>query len=996
MHIFNKEIIKVNFLIKFGIIAVLIVFGFDSLEAQPNYSAWHFRDGNYQANKRANSGFYQQNIDSFIVKWATPEISGDVIPLIGNLVNNSFLGISETQPLEMTALMGDNIVIMSGSGKLLKKQKLPAYAQNVKSFTVLFDSLSVGFENFSNNTVLIGSESIEFFNPNSKDTLAHSYIFGYDADMDSVKVVKRLSIDLRDYKPNVSASIKPFYGRRVNGRMMVYSIVDMNRPIVGQGGDPEDYFRGFAQFYDDDDGALFPLPDMKDQLENRIHLTADVGLYQPSMQILANNYTGVLLPWQSVNLSADSSFLGYSINERLGGANYRTYADSSYLVGFQLTNSNVEGNFSPVNLPINGNRPIIRPVYAELTNVNSVKTNYILVAEQYSGIDGSEGESRLHLFNAAGSPITQSPQSKNPPLLGGKNHYWSIAVGNVDGVPGNSWGKYFPNNPGNEIIVTQSTRESVFPESHLFIMRLHTGLPIVKPTPSGDTLYPFDTIATARVNGWLAAVADLDLNSDGKDEILLVDGSKLMVMRLRDYQDINFRLGYPLDTVFVKEFRKQTISSVAIADLEGDGRPDIIVTTFDSTYVIGQVIENSIKIDCPNKDGISEFCINDTINLSWQNIIISQPYASIKFERTDEIGNPLDTIQLFETYDNNTDSISIDIFAGSDFYNNSNERIVYGRFIIQGTDFPEKVKATSCLISIHKPEITLNSTLPVQLAINDVLDFSANVSCVDSVTMMWSFSHNNQWLDVEKLSVQNSAIVYNGSIPCIDSLFSCDQSSFVERYLKIMLISHRNNYLDTNYFDDIEIIPAKLPFSIDEKSSADPSVIIRWNSSNLLSSNCRDLSISVSADGFTYSEIANVNSTDGVYKWNVPIDVPNSLIFRLCCIPQACLRSDTVVTGISPKYVDIIAPNPFNPDLEIMEFVYKIPNDQKISISIYDQSNRLVKRVVNSEQRVGGYVYTDRWDGRREDGSVTANGLYYLILELDGGSREIHQIFVGK
>jgi hypothetical protein len=160
---------------------------------------------------------------------------------------------------------------------------------------------------------------------------------------------------------------------------------------------------------------------------------------------------------------------------------------------------------------------------------------------------------------------------------------------------------------------------------------------------------------------------------------------------------------------------------------------------------------------------------------------------------------------------------------------------------------------------------------------------------------------------------------------------------------------------------------------------------------------CENISVSVSDDGANnFSEIGNVDVSLGVFEWNVPYNVKDELIFRLCCAESSCFRIDTLVSGIKPEFVGIIAPNPFNPELEQVEFVYKIPKDMNITISIYDQSNRLVSQILKNEARKADIVYTDRWDGTRSDGNFAANGLYYLILDLSDGTREIHQIFLSK
>ena len=999
MQFFDKVLKKMNFVINIGFISLMLLTCLNTLSSQlPNYSTWHFKDGNYQASKRGNSGFHIQSIDSFIVKWATPDISGDVTPLIGNIVSNPINGISEAEPLELIALMGDEMVIISGEGKLIKKQKLPAYAQNVKDLTVLFDSLETGFSDYSNSTVLIASESIEFFNPNSKDTLAHSYIFGFDTELDSIKVVKRLSIDLREYKPNVSASIKPFYGRQVNGRMMVYALIDMNKPILNGADEDLPYFRGYAQFFDDGEGAVFPLPDVRDQKDQRLHLAGDVGLYQPSLSVSNGVNARVILPWQAADIESDSTFRTFSITDNVGTSDYLTYADSNYVVGFDINGNRITSGFTPVNFTPSGNRPILRPIIAELTNSLNNKNDYIILAEQYSGIDGSEGVSRIHLYNSAGEPVTQLPTSKIPPLTGGANQYWSIGVGNVDGVSTNAWNRFFPNNPGNEIIVTQSTKESVYPESKLHILRFHTGLPIEKPTPAGDTLFPFDTIATSAVNGWLAAVGDIDLQPDGKDEMILVDGSKLMVLRMRDYSDINFRLGYPFDTVFVREFSKQTIASVALADMEGDGRPDLVVTTFDSTYIIGMMIENTIIVKCPEKDGISSFCFNDTIQLSWENKIISQPRVRIEFEITDETGSPLDTVIISESASNDGELMTRNILADDRFFIDNSMKRSNGRFIIKGLVYPDKLTAKSCMIEINKPSVNLTSVFPDSIMTGEAVAISADIICVDSVALYFKTEGMSDWQYSNLIIPQAGEISTQFEVPCMSGLFSCSDNSSYRPEIEFMLIFQKNGFIDSVNAGSIKVKPNYFNFTIDEKLTADPSLHVRWNSMDLFDEYpCDEVSISLSADnGASFNQIGLVNSSEGYFKWNVPIDIQDSQILRVCCNNLSCLRTDTLINGLKPLYVNIIAPNPFNPDREELEFVYSVPENMNINVTILDQSNRIVRNLLKDVPRSGNIVYTDIWDGRKDNGSVAANGLYYLVLDLSNGNREVHQIFVGK
>jgi hypothetical protein len=987
----------------FSRICLLILLFSIELSAQ---STWHFRDGNLSATKRANPSSDIQDIKSFVIKWNSPYISGDITPLIGNIVQNSFPGVSLTEPLEICALMGDEILLLSGSGKLIKKQKLPEYAKHIRSFTVLFDSNETAFTGLSRNTCLIGSESIEFINPAVKEPLAHSYIFGYDALLDTVRVVKRLTIDLTNYAPNVSASIKPFYGRRVNGKLMVYATVDMSKPLLDTNRPNKRYpfFRGYTQFYDNSPISFFPLPDMGDTTLFRLHITGDVGFYQPSVTSLANNLTGVLFPYQQIDTVARPSLKNFSIKETIGGADYQTNVDSTYLLGFNINNTGTVGNFSPRKIIPDGTRPIIRPVYAELSYNNAggfiVKSNYILVSEQYSGIDSSKGTAMLHLYTDGGAPITSvNPALSIPPLVGGKNHYWSVGVGNIDGnSSSNNWPPYYPSNPGNEIVVTQSTKEAIYPGSKLFIMRYNNGPVINKPIPPFNPLYKFDTICTSRVNGWLAAVADLDLADNKKEEIILVDGSKLMIMQLRDYNSLNYRLGYPFDTLLIKDFRQQTISNVAVADLEGDGKPEVVVTTFDSTYVLGSIIPNTLIVDAPNITGKTSYCLNDTIEIKWHNIILSQPNVSLKFERYDSSGNIIDVIEIDPKVFNNSDSVGYKLYASENLFVGITGNQISGKFIIAGLDFPDLLNDTSDMVVINKPELTLTSIIPSNLRVGDVINFTADVQCVDFVEIQYSSDNSATWLPLTTIPAINDKIAYSFNIPCLTGFFSCDLSSSAVKTLDFKFITQRNGASTITLVNGIQIRPKLISISIAPKQSANPSMVIGWNPSEITSlmPDSSKLSILISKDGgTTFQLLTESNVSDSKYTWEIPCDVQNNLIVRLCT-GGGCFSVDTLVTDVAAKYVNILAPNPFNPSVDMMEFVYKIPADLNVTIGIYDQSNRLVRNIIKDSPKKACIIYTETWNGQLNDGSIAANGLYYLIVELSNGSREIYQVFVAK
>ncbi len=160
--------------------------------------------------------------------------------------------------------------------------------------------------------------------------------------------------------------------------------------------------------------------------------------------------------------------------------------------------------------------------------------------------------------------------------------------------------------------------------------------------------------------------------------------------------------------------------------------------------------------------------------------------------------------------------------------------------------------------------------------------------------------------------------------------------------------------------------------------------------------NCENISISISTDnGLNFGEIANVSSTNGQYIWNVPLNLPEEIILRFCC-ENSCIRTDTLFVNFMPKYINIAAPNPFNPMNEMLEVTYALPVDADVTIKILDEANRLVAVPVQGVPRKAGVAYCDYWNGIRADGTWCVNGLYYLSLELSNGAKEIYPIYIKK
>ena len=76
------------------------------------------------------------------------------------------------------------------------------------------------------------------------------------------------------------------------------------------------------------------------------------------------------------------------------------------------------------------------------------------------------------------------------------------------------------------------------------------------------------------------------------------------------------------------------------------------------------------------------------------------------------------------------------------------------------------------------------------------------------------------------------------------------------------------------------------------------------------------------------------------------------------------------------------APNPFNP---ITRIAYTVGAPaERVTLSVYDVSGRLVASLVNGPLEAGDYVSV--WDGRDSEGRAAASGVYFSRLSVDGWS----------
>jgi len=94
--------------------------------------------------------------------------------------------------------------------------------------------------------------------------------------------------------------------------------------------------------------------------------------------------------------------------------------------------------------------------------------------------------------------------------------------------------------------------------------------------------------------------------------------------------------------------------------------------------------------------------------------------------------------------------------------------------------------------------------------------------------------------------------------------------------------------------------------------------------------------------------------------------------------------------------LSIVSPNPYNPNTGDLEVIYKIPVDAVVNIRVIDQANKVVAEITKDGNRKKDITYCDRWNGEKIGGGFPAIGMYYIVLDISDGSREVYPFFIRK
>jgi len=106
--------------------------------------------------------------------------------------------------------------------------------------------------------------------------------------------------------------------------------------------------------------------------------------------------------------------------------------------------------------------------------------------------------------------------------------------------------------------------------------------------------------------------------------------------------------------------------------------------------------------------------------------------------------------------------------------------------------------------------------------------------------------------------------------------------------------------------------------------------------------------------------IASVIVLTGSLSGSTQVNRPEEMV----CLPAAQLHQNY--------------PNPFNPRTMIP---FSLERDSRVTLAIFDEKDRFIKKLVDRELTPGMYVAT--WNGRDQHGTAVCAGIYYYKLRAE-------------
>jgi hypothetical protein len=493
--------------------------------------------------------------------------------------------------------------------------------------------------------------------------------------------------------------------------------------------------------------------------------------------------------------------------------------------------------------------------------------------------------------------------------------------------------------------------------------------------------------ARQRFSGRLLAAGDLISDPYNRRELVTANGNRLMVYQMRDYNDPAFRAGdnpSPFDTLSTITLDARIVS-VAIADLEGDGDNDLIVSTERSTYAIGKLQPEpfgTVSIDR------TDFCSPDTVRVHW-NRRVGGGDGGLKVTLKGD-GDP---VILEQNYMPSGDSINV-----------ATKGQLPGMYRLYLEDVDVRaLRDSSAPFTIRTPSIVLGTISPGthpggSYHVGETVSFSTALQCLDTVHLQRQFG-TGEWKNVP------ATLTGTGETRRIEHILECPEAASCGD----SLLPFRLRLVDTGGTVQSEPGPTLLlelpskPLTVSPGDTSHSFIrTIGWSRGDFA---CNRVTISYRAGSDTTWRPYGTFETDSERAAVViPMTVGDSLIHLMVCCGEgngtSCDYGLVEFTVNSLSDVNFVAPNPFNPNAPSSDYgdgaaiVFRLERPGTVRVTIYDLSRRVVARLRDGEERGGEEASVELWDGRNSRGEIVANGTYICVIESSSGERIVLPIIV--
>lgn len=617
---------------------------------------------------------------------------------------------------------------------------------------------------------------------------------------------------------------------------------------------------------------------------------------------------------------------------------------------------------------------------------------YRLVTDEYDGRAGRTGIPALRLRHAfKATPDSILPFRPDADNIAAGDKGWTIATADIDGTQPDRTvdAVRAVNNTGEEILAAYRNLDgSEVVNNTLWALRLNA----LDKFPN-DSI-PLTSFIRYPFSGRLMAVGHLVRDTVGsntnvaKQEVLIAHRDTLRVLRLLDYDNSVFDRQRPEASPYFEvlaTFRLDgLITSVAIADVDGDRLNDIVVGTAGSTYCIGAPLARpfgSVRTDS------ASYCGSGTIRAYWNRTFGGDSAVRVRIVDADGV-------QRFDTVPTiHPGADPLNVGAGPDSLDIPTDSLRPGtyRAIVSDPSLPNiaDTTATFTIGGTTIDDFTVGTNAP---AFGEPIPISATVGCADEVRLERSIDGGN-WTPIATVPVHGSAADASDTIACPGDLCNAPESMTV-RYRYVDKWDSTTSPERTVLL----VVPSQALAVSSSGSGAVRERVVSWPADVFP---CGAVHIDIAAAGTdAWSTVASLsNPSAGSTTFLVPDSLSGTLRLRLCCSDGtgAVCRRGLASFEIPPLPSEgFVAPNPFSPGRAPGEtwIYYKPRKAGPVSVTIYDAGRAVVAKLVSGQMQ-GARFQRARWDGTNSRGEIVAAGTYICVIE-SSNEQTILPIIVGN